>query len=313
MNVLLSVYILCRDRPAYAHECLSSVLKSITPDTSVIISDNSIGDAVGKMAHDFFPNLEYKRRTPVLSAEEHINLIIAECSTEYIVLFHDDDKLLSGYVEMMLGTLMARPDCSAVACSARIIDQRGSPTDSFLYRSNKSQTVIRDYNSLLYPYLTILYGCGAPPFPSYLYRTSKLKHSEFSCRDGGKHADLTMLIKLLQTGPLIWLNETLVEYRVHHTSDSAHESIPDRLSLIRYLKKYKMVDSFKDVNPYRFFFWSRWAVERKILLRVFMRNAVWRERIVFKFIILYFFRLLIVQPILACKIIIKYSNRMIKI
>ncbi len=203
MNQVLSIYVLCRDRPAYTYECVSSILKCITPDAKVIVSDNSLGAAVGKMIHEYFPDVEYIRRNPVLSAEKHINAVIAECSTEYIVLFHDDDRMLNGYVKIMLASLMAQPDCSAVACSAKIIDKDGCPTDSFLYRAKRRYSIVRDSNALLYPYLTIIFGCGAPPFPVYLYRTSNLKLSKIDYKDGGKHSDLTMLIKLLNTGPLI--------------------------------------------------------------------------------------------------------------
>jgi hypothetical protein len=285
MSIKLQIYILCRDRLEYSITSIESVINSADSSTEVVISDNSIGDDIESMCLERFSKIRYVRRKPSLQSEEHFKTIIDEAVAEYLVLFHDDDVMYPQYVTTLLPYMEANPSIAAVACNAEIIDKYGAATGKFFMRNIKGLVNLSDCNDFIRPYLNTREMGNAPPFPSYLYRRIFINSDDFNRKHGGKHVDVTFLLKILRKKPMCWNSEILMQYRYHDSNDSNIDVIYDRLSLARFVTSH---NGFHRRSPemrvFKFGYWLNWWKNRPYSKNYFFIPVGWREKIIFRFL-----------------------------
>ena len=285
MNIKLQIYILCRDRLDYSIEAIESVVKSADANTEVVISDNSVSDSIEKMCRQRFADIKYTRRIPPLLGHAHFKVILDEAKSEYLVLFHDDDIMEPNYVSTLLPYITANPTISAVACNAKIIDRNGKETGKFCIRNLKAPLFILESNQFIAPYLVgTIKSNGLAPFPGYMYRRKYICNSSINEKHGGKYSDVTFLLKILKMAEIVWHPESLMRYRNHGANDSSTESIPDRLSLIRYLITHEGLNRKSlSMSYFKFIYWLSWWRSNHKFISFFIPNG-WRERVVFRFL-----------------------------
>lgn len=284
MVIKLQIYVLCRDRLGFSCEAINSVLESANEYTEVIVSDNSEGDEIRNLVEKKFTGVSYRRRFPTLSAIDHFKEIIDESSAEYLVIFHDDDRMLPCYVAEMLSLMEENPNVSAIGCNGEIIRQDGTSTGRTFIDSHQPRfQFIENGRLFLKPYLS---GArGAPPFPAYCYRRKFLTSDMLDASHGGKHSDVTFLLKVLHSAPILWYAKPLMQYRDHSSNDSKTESVPDRLSFLRYIFFHEGIDRHSaDVATYKFGYWLAWWRQRESKHATFRIPRGRRERVVFKFL-----------------------------
>lgn len=259
MKENIQIYILSRDRPDFLKEAIDSALNQNYPSTEfeIIISDNSESDSVEKMIIQSYPEKEFKyvRRRPSLSSEEHFQLVVSELNSRYAVLFHDDDILYPNYIKKMLPEIRCNNNIAAVGCNATIFEKNPSRSNGEMCSSLLSKKIDNEKDFLM-RYLPG--GAGIAPYPSYMYCTKYLKHVFLNNTVKGKHADVAILSSLLNYGVILWLAEPLMYYRVHSSNDSVIENIPDRLSLLRYMKNKGVDKNSTRFILFRVLFWKRW-------------------------------------------------------
>jgi glycosyltransferase involved in cell wall biosynthesis len=283
MSSSLHIYVLCRDRPAYAKEAISSLVHQITSCVEVIVSDNSTNNETEELVSQFYSNIQYIRRNPPLDSESHFRIILTEAKADSIVLFHDDDRALPGFVQTVLNAVTLFPKFSAIGFNATCIDANGkalrSPSTIFTLPSQNRYISI-DPHSLINSYFSPQ-SAGSPPFPSYVYNRKVISEWMISSKYGGKHLDLCLLALLATKIPLIWSSEVVMEYRRHHGNDSANENILHRLRLKRflfannYLKKGTECDRF-----FTFQYWLFWWIQNYGFSGCFGCVTSWHRRVI---------------------------------
>lgn len=238
----VEVFILSYNRPEYILEALESVLSQNIAGLKITVSDNSTDDRVQKLlcTHPQKKSFRLLSHHPTLPAIDHFNNIFGQVTTDYVMLFHDDDVLLPGSLSKTIHELNSNEYLSAVGTNAVILDSRGNNTIRFI-RSLKSNFFIPDALSLIQQYLDPTRG--HVPFPSYLYRSSKIHGLEMNFKEGMKHSDLSFLVKVVSAGPLLWLSEPGMCYRQHENNDSATMDLKAIFSLSRFLKRQPRVDN----------------------------------------------------------------------
>jgi len=252
----LQLYLLSRDRPAYLREALQSALNQAGENIEVIVSDNSERDDVARMLTAEFPQVRCIRRTPPLGAFDHFRTIIDEASAELVVMFHDDDVLLNGYVETLRGAMEADPALAAVCCNAAIL--RGAEVTDELFAPSAGDVRLRGPEDLLRHYFS-LSTKGPAPFPGYMYRRSAIQGLCLDPRHGGKYSDVSFLLKVLRNGPILWLEKPQMRYRLHGNNDSATEAVGQRLRLLRYVYTTTPVTRRSPlIKQYRYRYWMSW-------------------------------------------------------
>ncbi len=231
-NTKVTLFLMSYNRLKYFRESLDSLLRQDYPNAQVVISDNSTNDEVEELCREHYPNVEYRRRIPSLKSHEHFNLVLSEVKTDAFIIFHDDDVMMENCVSSMVRALDENPAVSAVGANAFFLNGNTftkNPVNTQLHE----RELISDPIVLLTKYMSIESGCQ--PFPGYLYRASMSKGLVTHTSEGGKYSDLALLLKQLKSGPIFWIPERLLYYRVHSNNDSALRDIPQLLKLVRYL------------------------------------------------------------------------------
>jgi hypothetical protein len=92
-----------------------------------------------------------------------------------------------------------------------------------------------------------------------MYRRSAINGLCLDPRQGGKYSDVSFLLKVLQRGAILWLDATLMRYRIHGFNDSATEAIGQRLRLLRYVYTCTSIDRHSPlITQYRYRYWMSW-------------------------------------------------------
>lgn len=243
----LDIYILSRNRPEYLKQTIDSFLNQGVQN-QLVISDNSTNNDVELLCSNSYPDVKYIRRTPPVGVFEHLNQILDESTSEYIVLFHDDDLACPNYIESMRQVLDDNPNVGAVGCNAAIINSKNKKGMSFLRLKNDIKINSTD---LLVKKYTDFFSVGAAPFPAYMYRKSSIKSFKLNT---GKYSDVIFLLEILKNkSEIFWLKDILVHYRRHTNNDSNGESIRDRGKLRNVLKnEFGFLKNNSMIIKYRF-------------------------------------------------------------
>lgn len=229
----LTVFVLCHNRPDFTRQTLRSILAQRDGDFQLVVSDNSSTDEVEAMMRAEFPQVEYRRRIPMLKALAHFNCCIAEAKTDYFCLFHDDDLMDEDFVLTMKAVLAQHPQAVAVGCNARI-ESFGKIEPRPSFRALSQLEWINSPRDLVRRYFARAQS-GIAPFPSYVYRTAAVGEVRI-LEEGGKYGDVTWLLRLAMKGRMAWISRPLMTYRMHGGNDGSAESPRDRLRFMAFLK-----------------------------------------------------------------------------
>lgn len=277
----LTIFILCRNRPELAKLAIESALNQGCQTFELIISDHSTNDEVESMVKTSFPSVNYVRRPTSLSHLEHFNVCITEANKDFYCLFHDDDVMHSSFVQEMLNIIKKYPGAVAYACNA-YIENNGLIAPSLSFISRVESELISKPRDLAERYFCRNHS-GIAPNPSYIYRRDMACNLLFDV-DGGKYADVTLLLELLQKGFIFWLNKPLITYRIHGNNLSSIESLPDRIRFLGYLKKHKKVFGVNVLDDYRYsFIYKNWLTDCKNknknmkVIRLFLNTYYFRH------------------------------------
>jgi len=220
----IAVYLLSYRRPELIIQTIDSILAQKNISFDFIISENSGYDAVYPLIQHYQEQglLKIIRQQPALESIQHFNQLIQEASHryEYFMLFHDDDIMHKDCVATLHRELQKYPNYAAVASNAVILG-----TNKLFNPYLTKQTTLTSISQIVKSYLTP--RLGHPPFPSYMYRSHKIQDCRMNSREGGKHSDVTFLAHLLVKGPLLWLPQALIDYRIHSQNDSATINLAD--------------------------------------------------------------------------------------
>mgnify|MGYP000013898070 CR=1 FL=1 len=233
-NPSIEIVILTRDRPNYLKESLESVLsQTYSKNVNFRVSDNSDGtESMDMMAE--YEIVRYIKRNPTLPGIEHFKTVIDESSCEYLVLFHDDDRMLPNFIESSLKYFAKYPDAVAIGSNARVINK-----DARLLRNSwLKRNHVKKYCEPVDLLLDYLPGSsGSSPFPSYIYKRNVISSEMISYHQGGKYSDVSFLANITRVGPIYSIPDVLMEYRVHSNNDSGHKSIEQYFTLWQFMIK----------------------------------------------------------------------------
>lgn len=261
----LTIFIQCHNRPAYAKCAIESALRQTNQDFRLVVSDNSSNDELFRLVQAEFPDLDYRRRAPTLSAIDHFNTSISEADTDFLCLFHDDDLMEPGYIDAMLKMIELQPYAVAYSCNAEIIDEENVPRGES-FDSGDAYVIIENPCALAGRYFS-RFPNGIAPFPAYIYRSYIVKKIPINPQTGGKYSDVAWLLEISKYGSIVWNSEKLIRYRIHATNDGGFESTRDRLRLLGYLKMNSSFVGQTIISDYRFFLYKKLCktglIERK--------------------------------------------------
>lgn len=280
MRASLQLYILCYNRAALARQAIRSALAQTDTRFQLVISDNSTDGQTRAMVAKEFPQVTYKVRDPHLKALDHFNLCLDEATASHVCLFHDDDLLAPRYVQRTLAAAEAHPGASAIGVNAWIAEDGRAPRLSF--EAAGEHHVVHSARHLASHYFG-RYQTGIAPFPGYVYARTLLDGLRFDVA-GGKYSDLSWLLRVVERGPMLWLAEPLMTYRLHASNDSRSESIGDRLRLLAYFKQHARSLGHASIEDLRFFIYKKALAlggalpsARRKMMQAYLARYRWRR------------------------------------
>jgi len=252
--------ILTRNRPNLLVKTLNSAILQTVPFTKIIVSDNSSKEhlwlrQMEGIAKDYerYETISFIPTEKELTAHEHFAFI----QRTYIpnddslsIIFHDDDEFTPDYHKNLLEIFKRNPKYVAASCNAFIL-KHSVETKYTIMRTTRGYIRLSSKFDFFRYYLGFE-PIAPPPFSAYCYKSNILRRLNFSLKFGGKYSDVAGLSQLLESGPVIWITEPLIRYRIHPNQDSQVNNIVARRLLIRYVKNQcKEEVSLKMISSYR--------------------------------------------------------------
>ncbi len=285
MSPKVQVILMSYNRPEYISQTIDSIQKQSYPNIDFLISDNSTTNDVELLVKEKYPNINYLRRKRSMNMSEHWNLIISEVYAEYFLMFHDDDVMSRDCVKLLVEAHEKNKFSVACAGNAFIIKN----TTLTKVKHNKNLTENMQFNKVYdfgHRYFDADHS-GVNPFPGYMYRTSLMQQQRFNNREAGKHSDVTFLFKALALGPIVWIKDITMNYRIHDSNDSVGVDIVSLSKLVKFYLKLSKINKHEPKS-------AEFIIKNYILwmkqegFSHLKAKSPWRFRIIFFSVIKYF-------------------------
>lgn len=307
MDKKVQVFILSYNRPNYLKETLNSVSSQSYKDMEIIVSDNSTTDEVEKMIQTLYPEITYRRRNPRLKPIVHFQTVFLEVSSDYFMLFHDDDIMLQRCVEMLAEELDGFRECVAVSCNALIM-YGNVVSKNRMFQAKMPKIDIHNPTDLARKYLGF-YGETAP-YPGYMYRRSAVYGMIPYYHEGRKYGDVAYLMKIAGVGKIRWVNIPLMYYRIHQNNDTAAVRIPELFNLLSLIcQKTDIKRNDVDVTIFKIKHWLAW---RRSIIKMGSRDKYpWRFRCVTFSLLKYISMIAIRHPVVFIRMALWKTKRVV--
>ncbi|RLB45701.1 MAG: hypothetical protein DRI90_28145, partial [Deltaproteobacteria bacterium] len=212
--------------PAYRSEeflglALDSVLaQTELPSEILVVDDGSPGEATRAICAARSDAVRYLRKDNGGPASAR-NLGARESSAEWLAFLDADDVWYPEKLERQWAALQNRPEARLVCTQARLL---GGSREGELRRAGAAPAL--DLPSLL----------SANPIvtSSVLLRRAAFEEAAGFCEDRSLIAveDYDLWLRVAQQGPLVWIPEPLVGYRIHDASLSGAECFHHGVNLV---------------------------------------------------------------------------------
>ncbi len=231
----LEVFILTYNRASYLRESITSVLASSYKDFTLTVVDNCSTDDTEDVVKSFDdPRLKYVKHPENIGGINNINSAIKMSTGDYVVLFHDDDKMTPSMLEEEYNFLEAHSEVGCVSCMNTDFHEDGSvdewkPAFDGEYRIYMGHELFDAY-----------FAEGTYTVcPSIMYRRKILHGHELIFDPAvGPCCDIKLLMDIERYGYGVGvLNKCLMLTRRHSGQDSTMNYVPMHIELYDYLNK----------------------------------------------------------------------------
>ncbi len=251
---LVQVFIPSHNRPKSVIKTVESVLNQSFMDYELIISDNSTNNQTNEIfAHYNYSNVKYIKREPALTSIEHFNRILSEVTSEFFMIFHDDDVMHENMIECLYNSFIEHQNIFAVGANAFIV-RNGKNSNKKIFRTSKNDLVLSNPIDVAKQYAAI---GGIVPFPSYMYKKEVAQKLRFDLSKGGKYCDAAFILDISTLGKIIFLERPTMDYSIHSGQDSQNYSYRQCTELLTYIRKVtglrnnnKVIREFRIQNIY---------------------------------------------------------------
>lgn len=216
---LLSITMPTRNRAELLERALGSVLEAIGPvagQVEVTVSDGSDGDATGRVVHRLLASwpggYRYLHNRPALELTRNMNRSVELASGEWVQQLDDDDRLLPGAGQAMIGAIEAAGDGEAVLVfGAEIVDQHGARQREQRFRRER---YLRPEEALR----RLLRNSSFVREPMVVVRRAALEREGLFDTTVGGPCDTDMWVRLFSRYGIRCLPRTTCAYTIHESA-----------------------------------------------------------------------------------------------
>jgi len=250
----VQVFLLTHNRPRMVMEAIEAIAGQTLRNFELIVSDNSDNYATQALFQNSVYGdasyIYYKYRN-CLSPIDHFNLVLSEVSTDYFMVFHDDDLMMPQMIERLYDEITCSDNEGVIAVGGNAVVLQGKKLRKghYLTDVNSNFGVLRvDHPATL---AEMYLDDNICPFDSYLYRSDVADQILLDIEKGGKYSDCSFILDVNCIGPIRIITEALMVMRVHSGQDSQSHSFDGRLKLHNYIKH--VAGQSIDINKFKRF------------------------------------------------------------
>ena len=229
----LTIAVLTYNRANYLKKMLDSILLQTYRNFFVIIYDNCSEDNTSDTVKPFLSDSRFSYHRHITSiGRENGNYALKNCTTDYLLIVHDDDIMHPDMVKEEIAILDSDENVSIVSTNINHIN-----TNDEIIKTSVLSSMIKNKDLIINSrnYIMILTKIGNIIMcPTVMFRMQIIKdnHLFFKSFIGGPN-DVFMWLELNQLNNKFYcINKALYNYRIHNTQESQQS-----LLLIPLLKK----------------------------------------------------------------------------
>ncbi|TGD82995.1 glycosyltransferase [Hymenobacter wooponensis] len=220
----VSIIIPTYNRAAFLKEAVESILSQDFQDFNIVITDNASSDNTKETVLGFKSDkIIYHRNDENLGVVNNHNKALELADGEYIAIFSDDDLMFKGSLAKRVAVLDNNKSVVLVHSNIKIIDENNKIVDESHWgksysknwdKFHKKDTLIKGdvYFKILY------YEWNVISMPAVMLRSSVIKKSGVFDINTKYFCDWDMWLRVCLYGDVYYLNDFLVNYRVHNTN-----------------------------------------------------------------------------------------------
>jgi glycosyltransferase involved in cell wall biosynthesis len=224
----LTVSILTYNRKDYLVEALKAICEQSYWNFNVKILDNASTDGTEDVVKPFLSDkrFEYIRHSKNIGGSGNYNFALTHCTTDFLLITHDDDRMKKNMLVEEMGVLRDYPDVNLVCCENDYIDGTGKVLRSavFSLAFNLGPLFFQDRYDFIKGYVKGLNYISCPT--AVLRMTPIRSHGLLFRQDVGPALDTVFWMDLnCLPGRFAFIGESLYEYRMHDLQDSARNTL----------------------------------------------------------------------------------------
>lgn len=230
------------NRAKYLKEAINSVLSQKFDDFELFILDNASKDNTTEVVKKFTDKrIKYIRNDVNIGGINNINKGLTLGSGKYIIIFHDDDIMLSDMLRSEVAILDNNVDVVLVATNINYINDKNEIIKRNIIKIKKD--TIYKQKEYIEKFLKME---SQIPCPSVMLRRSFIRDNNFHFKsDVGPAADNYLWFEMnLLNKKFYLISEPLLNYRIHEGQDSNTSSLNMCLLFLKntasFLKENKM-------------------------------------------------------------------------
>jgi glycosyltransferase involved in cell wall biosynthesis len=205
------------NRPQLLAEAIASVLAQSYRDIRILVLDNGPSKETEEVVASFHaPNMEYHANAENIGGWRNMNQAFDLCESEYLNIFHDDDRQLPWMIEKEVGVLDSMPNVSMVFTSKHHYVGDAMPATppkklkGTYYAKYKFAAALSNARENIVP-------------PSPMFRMSDIKKYNLRFNpDIGGPGDIYMWFCVNRLTNVYALHYPLLEYRLDNPKLSSH-------------------------------------------------------------------------------------------
>ena len=250
----LSIIILSHNRPKFLKETINSFINNKFPNEIISIQDNSNSqykDQISNISKKYNINITFNNTKSLF---ENFNDAISNCSSKYLIIFHDDDMINIDFKSFYanLNLFVEYRNCICLNFNAQNFKE--NLTFSKKNWLSKEKTLKLSKKELVIRYLDNDRG-GVAPWSGYIYNLSKYKKiilnimTKLDNKD--PYFDTHLIINLLNYGEIYWIDKVSYVIRLHSQSIS-YKTLTSYKKFINYVLKFHNSINKRSILKYRY-------------------------------------------------------------
>jgi len=280
MSDMITVYIMTYNRPDYLTQCLESLRGQTYKRFKTVVLDNCSLQNLDAVISEYADmNIEYVKHAQNLLSTGNFAFAWQQVkTTDYFVVFHDDDLMHPRFLELELGILDANPNLVWVASDS--ISFKGKPP---AYPNITGlQPAIFDGSELA---LGLIQRDMNITFSSVMYRSNTTGRVDLIGLNQSHSivADRPILFELINEDKCALILQPLILYRSHNKQDSKTGLLnEDNLQELFVSYKKQLITNWTPVTQNIFYSWSGFHIvdgysrldhDKKSSFRVYLDKA----------------------------------------